>query len=66
MSGKRKTYTPAYRREAARQVIETGRPIWSAAVVISSSSEGVRLGQVAVDRSHCYGSFVDRTGNTLH
>ena len=27
MSGKRKTYTPAYRRDAARLVIETGRPI---------------------------------------
>ena len=27
MSGKRRNYTPAYRREAARLVIETGRPI---------------------------------------
>ena len=27
MSGKRKNYTPAYRREAARLVINTGRPI---------------------------------------
>ena len=26
-SKKRKTYTPAYRREAARLVIDTGRPI---------------------------------------
>lgn len=27
MSGKRKSYTPAYRREAAHLVIDTGRPI---------------------------------------
>src|SRR3954469_10941414 len=27
MSGKRKSYTPAYRREAAPLVIDTGRPI---------------------------------------
>ncbi|NDL55881.1 transposase [Phytoactinopolyspora mesophila] len=26
-SKKRKSYTPAYRREAARLVIDTGRPI---------------------------------------
>ena len=27
MSGKRKSYSPAYRREAAHLVIDTGRPI---------------------------------------
>ena len=27
MSGKRKSYTPAYRREATHLVIDTGRPI---------------------------------------
>src|SRR4051812_33710033 len=35
MSGKRKSYTPAYRREAAHLVIDTGRPIVQVAREIS-------------------------------
>ena len=51
MSGKRKTYTPAYRREAARLVIETGRPI---AVVAREIGVGeALLGRwVAIERAH--------------
>jgi len=38
MSGKRKNYNPAYRREAARLVIETGQPIAHVAKEIGSVS----------------------------
>ena len=50
MSGKRKTYTPAYRREAARLVIETGRPIAHVAKEIGVGQ--LLLGRwVAVERA---------------
>lgn len=49
-SKKRKTYTPAYRREAAHLVIDTGRPI---AVVAREINVGEQLlGRwVAIERS---------------
>jgi len=50
MSGKRRNYTPAYRREAARLVIDTGRRI---AVVAREIGVGEQLpGRwVAIERS---------------
>lgn len=38
MSGKRKKYTPEFREQAARLVIETGRPIAHVAPEIGSVS----------------------------
>jgi transposase len=47
---KRKSYTPAYRREAARLVIETGRPIAHVAKEIGVGEQ--LLGRwVAIERS---------------
>jgi transposase len=49
-SKKRKTYTPAYRREAARLVIDTGRPIAHVAREIGVGEQ--LLGRwVAIERS---------------
>jgi transposase len=51
MSRKRKQYTPAYRREAARLVIDTGRPILQVAREIGVGAP--MLGRwVAVERAH--------------
>lgn len=51
MSGKkRRTYTPAYRREAAHLVIDTGRPIAAVAREVGVGEQ--LLGRwVAVERS---------------
>ena len=47
---KRKTYTPAYRREAARLVIDTGRPIAQVATEIGVGEQ--LLGRwVALERA---------------
>ena len=50
MSGKRKTYTPAYRREAAHLVIDTGRPVAHVATEIGVGAQ--LLGRwVALERA---------------
>jgi transposase len=48
MSGTRRKFTPAYRREAAHLVIDTGRPI---AVVAREMGEQLLGRWVAVERS---------------
>ena len=43
LSRNRKTYTPAYRHEAARLVIDTGRPILQVAREIGVGAERLNL-----------------------
>lgn len=53
MGAKRKSYTPKYRQEAARLVIETGRPV--AAVAREIGVGEALLGRwVAIERSRMY------------
>jgi len=51
MSGKRKRYTPAYRREAAHLVIDTGRPVTHVANEIGVGSQLLSR-WVAAERAH--------------
>lgn len=54
MAAKRKSYTPEYRREAARLVIETGRPIMHVAAEIGVGDQ--TLGRwVAAERARMDG-----------
>ena len=50
MSGKRKNYTPAYRRKVARLVIDTDRPIVVVAKEIGRGEQLLGRG-VAIERS---------------
>ncbi len=66
MSGsrKRKNYTPAYRREAAHLVIDTGRPIVQVAREIGVGE--ALLGRwVAVERAKTDGSSTDESSAAL-
>jgi transposase len=44
MSGKRRKYTPAYREQAARLVIETGRPVAHVAAEIGVGEQVLGVG----------------------
>jgi len=48
MSGKRRKYTPEFREQAARLVIETGRPVAHVAAEIGVGGRWVRLQRQAL------------------
>ena len=59
MSGKRKQYTPEYREQSARLVLETGRPIAHVAKEIGVSEQ--LLGKWVAQAKARQGTKADRT-----